>query len=78
MDAKVKGPRRKTLYFDGETAQLLEERAVEEHRSESNYLQHLILQDHRAKHARKLPLAVAAEDGFERHVGEETLVEERA
>ena len=54
VDAKVKDPRRKTLYFNGETAQLLKERALEEHRSESNYLQHLILQDHRA---RKTPAA---------------------
>jgi hypothetical protein len=53
VNAKVTGPRRKTLYFDGETARLLQERAVEEHRSESNYLQHLILQDHRT---RKMPV----------------------
>jgi hypothetical protein len=66
LNAKIRGPRRKTLYFDGETARLLQERAVEEHRSESNYLQHLILQDHRAKHAPKLSLPVAAEDSFEK------------
>jgi hypothetical protein len=42
-------PRRKTLYFDGETARILEIRAEEEHRSESNYLQHLIILDNRAK-----------------------------
>lgn len=51
MNAKMKGARRKTLYFNGETARLLKERAVEEHRSESNYLQHLIIQDNRAKQA---------------------------
>jgi hypothetical protein len=49
VNDKAKDPRRKTLYFNGETAQLLKERALEEHRSESNYLQHLIIQDHRAK-----------------------------
>ena len=49
VNAKLKAPRRKTLYFNGDTARLLKERALEEHRSESNYLQHLIIQDHRAK-----------------------------
>ena len=58
VNAKVKDPRRKTLYFNGETARLLKERALEEHRSESNYIQHLILQDHRARQAPVAPLKV--------------------
>ena len=52
----MKDPRRKTLYFNGDTARLLKERALEEHRSESNYLQHLILQDHRARKTPVPPL----------------------
>ena len=56
VNAKAKDPRRKTLYFNGETAQLLKERALEEHRSESNYLQHLILQDNRARKTPAAPL----------------------
>ena len=55
VNAKLKDPRRKTLYFNGDTARLLKERALEEHRSESNYLQHLILQDHRARKATVAP-----------------------
>jgi hypothetical protein len=50
-NAKENASRRKTLYFDDVTARMLAERAKQEHRSESNYLQYLIIQDTRAQQA---------------------------